>query len=135
MKTPTSFKNYWKLGKINARFWKNIKNFCPRQQLFALKKFCMETRLSNIFKSQNVSNLTKVILESSYRVLQIKFKWKTLKEPVYVLKAFKFCFTFDIQIDITLTRRLLFKKKMLTFWIFNKSVIWAKVSHIWKIEV
>ena len=62
----------------------------------------METRLSNIFKTTNATNLTKVILESSYRVLQVTFKWKTLKQPVYFLKAVELCPTFDIQIDITL---------------------------------
>ena len=46
--------------------------------------------------------MTKVILESSYRVIQLTFKWKTLKQPVYFLKAVEFCPTFDIQIDITL---------------------------------
>ena len=49
------------------QFWK----FCLRQQLFALKELCMEKRLPNIFKTTNVSNLTKVIQESSYRVLKV----------------------------------------------------------------
>ena len=62
----------------------------------------METRLSNIFKTTNVTKLTKVILESSYRVLQVTSKWKTLKQPVYVLKGVEFWPTFAIQIDITL---------------------------------
>ena len=62
----------------------------------------METRLSNIFKTTNVTNLTKVIQQDSYRVLQVTFKWKTLKQPVYFLKAVEFCPTFKIQIDLTL---------------------------------
>ena len=62
----------------------------------------METRLFNIFKTTNVTNSTKVIQESSYRVLQVTSKQKTLKQPVYFLKAVEFCPTFDIQIDITL---------------------------------
>ena len=61
----------------------------------------METRLSNIFKTANVTNLTKVIQQSSYRVLQILSKWKTLKQPVYYLKAVEFWPTFDIQFDVT----------------------------------
>ena len=61
----------------------------------------METRLPNIFKTTKVTNLTKVIQEISYRVLQVTSKYKTLKQPVYFLKAVKFCSTFDIQIDIT----------------------------------
>ena len=40
------------------------------QRLFAFKEFYMEKRLSNIVKTTNVTKLTKVILESSYRVLQ-----------------------------------------------------------------
>ena len=62
----------------------------------------METRLSNIFKIKNVKNLTIFILESSYRLLQITFKWKTLKQPFYFLRAAEFCPTFDIEIDINL---------------------------------
>ena len=73
-------KSYWKLGKMNARIWKKIWNKGEitldslRQQLFAFKEFCMEMRLSNIFKTKNITNLIKVILESSYRVLQVTFK-------------------------------------------------------------
>ena len=45
-----------------------------RLQLCAFKEFCTETRLSNIFKTTIDTNLTKVIQESSYRVLQVTFK-------------------------------------------------------------
>ena len=69
----------------------------------------METRLSNIFKTTNVTNLTKVIQQSSYRVLQVTSKWKTLKQPVYFLKAVELWPTFDIQVDITLT---VFREKL-----------------------
>ena len=62
----------------------------------------METRLSNIFQTTNVTNLTKVIQKSSYRILQVASKWKTLKQPVYLLKVVGFWPTFDIQVDITL---------------------------------
>ena len=61
----------------------------------------METRLSNIFKTANVTNLTKVIQQNSYRVLQVISKWKTLKQPVYFLKAVEFWPTFDIHVGIT----------------------------------
>ena len=71
----------------------------------------METRLFNIFKTTHVTNLTKVILDSSYKILQITFKWKTLKQPVYFLKAVEFCPTFDIQNDITLAT---FREKLQT---------------------
>ena len=72
-------------------------------------EFCMETRLSNIFKTTNVKNLTKVIQESSCRVLKVTSKQKTLKQPVYFLKTVEFCSTFDIQIDITLA---IFREKL-----------------------
>ena len=62
----------------------------------------METTLSNIFKTTNVTKLTKYILGSSYRVLQVTSKWKTLKQPVYFLRAVEFRPTFEFQIDIDL---------------------------------
>ena len=63
----------------------------------------MERRLSNIFKTTNVMNLTKVILESSYRVLKIICEWKALKLSVYFLKAVECCPIFHIQIERTLS--------------------------------
>ena len=62
----------------------------------------METRLSNIFRTTNVTNLTNVIQQNSYRVLRVISKWNTLKKPVYFLKAVEFWSDFDIQVDITL---------------------------------
>ena len=62
----------------------------------------MEIRLSNIFKTTNITKLTNFILESSYSVLQVISIRKTLKQAVYVLRAVEFWPTFDIQIDITL---------------------------------
>ena len=69
----------------------------------------METRLPNIFKTTNVTNLTKVIQQNSYRVLQVTSKWKTLKQPVYFLKVVEFWPTFGIQVDITLA---IFREKL-----------------------
>ena len=60
----------------------------------------METRLFNIFKSTNITNLAKVIQETPYIILQVTLKWKTLKQ--FCSKAVEFCPTFDIQIDIFL---------------------------------
>ena len=62
----------------------------------------MEMRLSNIFKTKNVRKLTKVILVSSYSVLKVTSKRKTLKQPVYFLKTVEFWPAFDIQSDMTL---------------------------------
>ena len=70
---------------MNARFKKIIYNKCKFMlnnfEIFVyfssylyLKSFFMEMRLSNIFKTTNVPKLTKAILESSYRVLQVTYK-------------------------------------------------------------
>ena len=40
-------------------------------KLFEFKEFCMETRLSNIFKTTDVTKLTKGIQRNSYKVLQV----------------------------------------------------------------
>ena len=69
----------------------------------------METILSNIFKTTNVTNLTKVVQQNSYRVLQVTSKWKTLEQPVYFLKPDEFWLTFDIQVDIILA---IFREKL-----------------------
>ena len=70
----------------------------------------MEIRLSNIFKTTNVTKLTEAILKSSYIVLQVpSSRWKTLKQPVCFLKAVEFCSTFNIQIDINLA---IFREKL-----------------------
>ena len=88
--------------KIKVRLLGQFSKFCLRQQLRAFKEFCMETRLSNIFKSTNVRNLTKVIQQNSYRVLQVTSKWKRLKQPVRFLKVVQFRPPFDIHVDIIL---------------------------------
>ena len=56
--------------KVKVRLRGQFSRFSLRQQFCAFKEFCMETRLSNMFKTTNVTNLTKVIQQSSYRVLQ-----------------------------------------------------------------
>ena len=53
------------------------------------------------YKHHYKRQLTKVILESSYIVLQDTPTPKTLKRTVCFLKAVEFWATFDIQIDIT----------------------------------
>ena len=76
--------------KIKVKLRRSVSEICLCQQLCAFKEFCMETRLPNIFKTTNVTNLTKVIQQNSYRVLQVTSKWKTLKQPVYFIKAVEF---------------------------------------------
>ena len=66
----------------------------------------METRLPNIIKTTNVTNLTKEALIEFYKLHPNK---KKIKQPVYFLKAVEFCSTFDIQIDITLA---IFQEKL-----------------------
>ena len=72
------------------------------QQLFAFKKFCMETRLYNICKSKNATKLARPILLSSYKVLLEKILSVTLRQPVHFLRAVEFLATFNLQINITL---------------------------------
>ena len=74
-------------------------------------------------------NLTKIILENSYRVLQVTYKWKTLKQFVCFLKADEFCPTFDTQIDITL---VIFREKLQnhTFKKSNRSLSKCTNIHI-----
>ena len=62
----------------------------------------MEKGLSNSLKTTDVTKLTKAILKSSYRVLQVTPKWKTLKQTVYFFRDVEFWPTFAIQISITL---------------------------------
>ena len=62
----------------------------------------MEKKLSNTFKTTNVTKMTKAIIRSSYRVLQVTSKWKTLRQPVYFVRAVEFWSTFDIRVSITL---------------------------------
>ena len=68
--------------KVTSRW--TVFEICLRQQLFAFKEFCLEKRLSNIFKTLNETKLTKTTLQRSYRVLQVTSNWKTLKQPVYI---------------------------------------------------
>ena len=44
--------------------------FCLRQQLFAFKEFCMETRLFNIFKTTNVAIFYVRSMEEIFRYLK-----------------------------------------------------------------
>ena len=44
--------------------------------------------MSNIFKTTNVTNLTKIIQKNFYRVLQVTSKWKTLFKGSWVLTYF-----------------------------------------------
>ena len=80
--------------------------------VIAFEEFCMEKRyedVSNIFKTTNVTKLTKAISKSSYRVLQVTSKWKTLKQLIYFLKAVEFWTNFGVQIGITLA---IFREKL-----------------------
>ena len=61
--------------------------------IIAFKVFCIETRMSNIFRTKNVTKLTEAILERCYRVLVVKCKQKTLNPSVYFLRVDGFCST------------------------------------------
>ena len=76
--------------------------FSKCQQLFPLKKFCMETRLYNIFKRQNATKLARPILKSSHKVLLETILSVTLRQPVHLLRTVEFLATLNLQINITL---------------------------------
>ena len=57
----------------------------------------METRLYSIFKSKNTMKLTKPIIESSYKALQLDKIWLvTIKRPVNFLPVVEFLTTFNL---------------------------------------
>ena len=64
--------------------------FCLCQQLFAFKRFCMETRLSNILKTTNATKFIKTILESTYKVELGTYNLAARKRPVFLLRVFEF---------------------------------------------
>ena len=83
--------------------WDSFRNLTyVTSYLHAFKEFRMEIRLSNMFKTTNVTRLIKAILESSYRILKVTSIRKALKRPVHFLRAFEFWAMFNIQIDISL---------------------------------
>ena len=78
----------------------SFQNFDYISKLCAFKEFCVETRLSNIFKTTNVTNSTKVIQQSSYSVLQVTSKWKTLKQLACFLKVVEFDLLFTFKLTL-----------------------------------
>ena len=57
--------------------------FCLRQQLFAFKRFCIETRLLNISKTTNVIDFIKTILKSPCRFLLDNAIWRPQPSPFF----------------------------------------------------
>ena len=60
--------------KIKVKSDLTVSKILLTPAVIAFKEFCMEMRLSNIFKTANVTKLNKAILISSYRVLQVTSK-------------------------------------------------------------
>ena len=83
-------KNSENSSKMNMRSVKQFSKFCLRQQLFAFKEFCIKTRLHNISKPTNVTNFTKTILESSYKVLLGSCNLTAPKRLVFLLRVLEF---------------------------------------------
>ena len=69
-------------------------NLC--QQLFAFKKYFMEMRLYNIFKSKNATKLTKPIIESHYKVLLDKILFNNIKRTVHFFWAVELLTSFKL---------------------------------------
>ena len=64
--------------------------FCLCQHLFAFKRFCMETRLSDILKTTKATKFIKAILESTYKVVVGTYNLVTPMRPVSLLRAVEF---------------------------------------------
>ena len=67
--------------------FRQFSKFCLCQQLFAFKRFCMKTRLSNILKTTNATKFIKTILESTYKVVLGTYKFAAPTRLVFLLKA------------------------------------------------
>ena len=88
--------NYERKFKIKVKSGWTAFKISLTSAVIVFKEFCMEKRLSNIFRTTKVTKLIKAILKSSYR------NGKTLKQSAYFLRAVEFWSSFDIQISITL---------------------------------
>ena len=64
--------------------------FCLGQQLFPFKRFCIETRLSNILKITNAAMFIKTILESNYKVVLGTYNLGAPTRSVVLLRAVEF---------------------------------------------
>ena len=84
--------------KINRGHVGQFSKFCLCQQLFAFKRFCMETRLSNILKTTNATKFIKTILESTYKVVLGTYNLAATTPPFLLIRADEFYALFDIQI-------------------------------------
>ena len=62
----------------------------------------MDTRLYNIFKSENATKLARPILKSSYKVLLETILFMTCDPACAFLRTVEFLATFNLQINITL---------------------------------
>ena len=73
----------WNMRSRWSEFW-----LC--QQLFAYKRFCMETRLNNILKTTNTTKFSKTILVSTYKVVLGIYNLVSPTRPVSLLRAVEF---------------------------------------------
>ena len=64
--------------------------FCLCQQLFAFKRFCMETRLSNILKTTNIKKFIKTNLKRTCKVVLGTYNLVAQTRPVCLLRAVEF---------------------------------------------
>ena len=67
--------------KVRSR-WPVFLILLMSEQLFTLKKLCVETRLCNISKTTNTTRLTKTFLNGSLNALSETFSLNSLKQLV-----------------------------------------------------
>ena len=87
--------------KVNMRSRQTVFQFCLCHQLFSFKRFCMETRLSNILKTTNATKFIKTILKRTYKVVLDTYNLAAPTRPLFLLWVVEFQATFDIQIVVT----------------------------------
>ena len=83
-------------SKINMRSFWTVFQILLMSAVFAFKRFCMETRLSNILKTANATKCRKTILESTYQVVLGAYNLAAPARPIFLLRTVEYWTTFDI---------------------------------------
>ena len=82
-------KNYWKLSKFKVRSsWTVFENFVTSTVIYFQKLF-HGNQIFQYLQNYKRHEIDHFILESSCRVLQVRLKWKTLQQLVYILRVAK----------------------------------------------
>ena len=78
-------RSYWKVFQVLLM-----------SQLLAFRRFCMETRLSSILKTTNITRFIKIILKRAYKVVLGTYNLAAQTPPLCLLREAEFLGNFDI---------------------------------------